>query len=181
MDYLYSHAWFIPFAFALWLLAAAILWVRPKEVDKEGNIILRYIGAHYMSLVLSLVCLSFGVVEWFDQSNHLYVGNLILFSYIPIFLSIVMLCLTVYFWSFRITLRSDTIELHIFSLADIKYDLDELTSVLEEKGKYVLIFKNNRKLIIYQNMSGRESFIELISKRRLSNRSPDAIRDKHLP
>ena len=149
------------------ILNWAFLLRRDSEIDKDGNPCVRYLGPRFGMPLIGLVAMVVGLVELNDPVNYRYSGNLLMLAYIPLSLSFLIFCSSVYFWNFKITLGEEDITSAFWPFQSKRYKLNNLTSLRENKvGKnssnYILQFSEGQHLNISGLLSGQSYFISTL-------------------
>jgi len=152
-------------ALLLSLVMKAMNYTRETEIDGDGNLIVRYLIMPYGIGLAGLLSLAVGVYQWFEPRNHQYPGNLTILSYTPIAISIFCFLYAIFIYKFRATLKNNEIIISRWPFPPVMYNLKECISAESTVQKYVLTFKNTSKFKIYNSISGRKNFIELVNKR----------------
>ena len=146
------------------LFMKAMNHVRESEVDGDGNLIVRYLVMPYGIGIVGFLALLVGVYQWLEPRNHHYSGNLIILSYTPIAISLFCFLYAAFIFKFRATLKNTEVVLYRWPFSSLTYNLKECVSAENIENKYILTFKNNSKLKIYNALSGNKKFIESVLK-----------------
>lgn len=148
-------------AFALAM--ALFTRTRAREIDSNGNPVLRYLAAPYMMLGCATTFLAFGVYQWLDPFNHRYSGNLLILSYIPAAVGVFALGTAIYFFTYRATLRETVIEVSRWPFGTTSLNLSDVETV-ESKGQNTIVrFSGDKKFVVYCTYSGRAHFLSVLS------------------
>ena len=150
----------------VWSLGMRLMmWSRKREIDIGGNPMLRFIASPYLIFVIGLGFCAVGVYQWLVPFNDQHSGNLILLSYLPLFISFISMSFAVYLWNFRVILKNNIIYQKRWPLPSKEFKLNELEKIEQMNHKILLRFVGDRKLVIYDNMmSGSEYFINQIQR-----------------
>ena len=147
------------------LVMRLMMWSRKREIDVNGNPMIRFLASPYLILIIGLGFCAVGVYQWLEPFNHQHSGNLVLLSYLPLFVSFISLCFAIHLWNFRVILKNSTIYQKRWPLPSREYKLNELEKIEHINHKILLQFVGNRKLVIYDNMmSGSEHFVNQVQR-----------------
>jgi len=147
------------------ILGYLMRYGRPKEIDRNGNPVLRYLISPYIMILCGLFMISVGVYQWFIPSNHHYSGNLLILSYTPIFLGIFTLCFAVWWFKYKVVLVNGVIVVHRWPFACVRYEVAQLEEVesIQKHNNAVLHFSGNKKFTIYSLYSGKSYFLSQLN------------------
>jgi len=143
------------------ILFKLALWRRRQEMDQQGNPALRYFGPRFSMPIFALFVGTVGVMELLNPINYRYSGNLIILAYTPLAIAVLILVLSIYYWTYRMTLKADVIERVIWPLPFSRYALNDLVSIEDNRpGNSVLKFSDGRQLVINGMLSGQTQFLD---------------------
>lgn len=142
---------------------AGLRRARVKETDATGRAVLRYLVAPYAMFVCSVALSAFAISQWFDPTNHQYSGNLVMLSYLPAFIGVMLLAFAVHLLSFRVTLTSKAIELYSWPFGHKTYLLRDLEAIEAKEPNTVLRFKHSKRFVVYSMYSGSKYFLSALS------------------
>jgi len=145
---------------------------RTRELDSQGNPIVRYLGDPYIMILCGAAFLLFGVYQWFLPVNHHYSGNLLLVSYLPAAVGICALAFAAHLFAYRITLRNTTVQTSGWPFKARTLSLGELEAVEETGNNTILKFFGGKKVAIYANLSGRVHFLAALRANNSIQRTP---------
>jgi hypothetical protein len=147
------------------LVWRASMRTRQKEQDPSGDPVMRFIGAPYLMAVCAMAFMGVGIYQWFVPDNHRYSGNLELLCYAPTAVGIFTFLCAIYFASYHVVLKHQTITTTSWPFGTHDFDLKKLTSMNETSGQTFFHFNDGRKLAISHLLSGRQDFMEKIKER----------------
>jgi hypothetical protein len=136
--------------------------VRPREIDSSGAPAVRYLAAPYIAAVFALCMLLFGVYQWLDRASLVNPGDLVLLSFMPLIGSAVLCYTAIYFFTYRLVLRTNTLDVTHWPFGSRELKLNQLLSVEQKRHKTILMFAGGQKLVIYEGISGTEYFVERV-------------------
>lgn len=149
-------------AVALALVMSLSARVRSRAPDPSGHPQLRYLAAPYLMLVCALAFLAAEIYEGFVPLNHRYSGNLLVLSYIPAAIGLLVFGLSAYFFTFCATLRNSSIELYRWPFGVTHFNLAALEATESRGRNTVLRVSGNRKFVVYYTYSGRIHFLSVL-------------------
>lgn len=134
---------------------------RKRESDPSGNPTLRYLAAPYITLACAACFLAVAIVQWLDPENHRYPGNLLLLCYTPATVGVLAIGLSVYFATFRATLRKTAIEVRSWPFGERRFSLADLERIEapDAHNNTILRFRTGKKFVVYGNYSGHAHFL----------------------
>ncbi|MHB8405524.1 MAG: hypothetical protein ACYDCJ_08895 [Gammaproteobacteria bacterium] len=149
---------------SIWFTVA--MWRRDNESDPDGNPIVRYCGPRFSLPLCALIAAAVGLMELNNPVNYRYSGNLLILAYTPLAIAVLIFVLSIYFWTFRLTLKADSIERYVWPLSQSRYALKDLVSIEDNRpARSVLTFSDGRRLAINALVSGQAQFIDCLKSR----------------
>jgi len=140
---------------------------RKRESDPSGNPTLRYLAAPYITLACVACFLAVAIVQWLDPQNHRYSGNLLILSYTPATVGVLAIGLSIYFATFRATLRKTAIEIRRWPLGESRFNLADLERIEapDAHNNTILRFSTGKKFVVYRSYSGHAHFLTVLRAR----------------
>lgn len=137
------------------------MWARPKERDRHGNPMVRYCGPRFSIPLCALLFGAVGFVELINPVNHRYSENLFILAYTPLSVAVITIFLSIYFWTYRVTMKGDVIEREMWPLLSKSYELKDLLSIEDNRPRNaILIFSNGRQIKLNGLLSGLANFVD---------------------
>jgi hypothetical protein len=148
----------------LGLSFALACWRRKREIDKDGNLCLRYFGPKY---AFPLVAANFAGIGFYHIDDPMYLANPENFFIIFGFATLTFIA-SLHFVLYRVTLTQNSIERIQWPFKPLRYSIDQLTLIGQKRGEAVLHFSGEDTFKINLLLSGQNEFIEKLQASMLS-------------
>jgi hypothetical protein len=144
---------------------ALVCWRRRQEIDRNGDICLRYFGPKYAFPLSVVFWLCVGIYHIDDPEYLSHPEN----YFVNLAFIVLSLLASIHFVLYRITLKKSTIERSQWPFKPRRYSLNELTFIGEKRRESVLHFSSGKILKIPLLLSGQDRFIERVQESLLAH------------
>ena len=121
---------------------------------------MRFFGPRFSIPIIGLFVLALGLYELNDPTNYRYSGNLLILAYMPIIIALAIFAVSVFYGTFRVSLRPDAIEKFGWPFRSQRFLLKDFMAIEERGQNVVLTFNDGRELKLSSLLSGRAYFVE---------------------
>jgi hypothetical protein len=135
----------------------------PRITDKDGHPVLRCFPSACVMTFCGFFVMAVGIYQWFIPLNHHYSGNLLILSYTPIFLGVLVLCFAIHLFKYKVVLVNGEIVVHRWPFSCVHYEMAQFERVENYPKATILHFSGNRKFNIFFMHSGRSYFLSQLN------------------
>ena len=156
-----SREFWVPFAGSA-LLAVVLqlsFYTRDLEVDDNGEPVVKYLFAPWVSTAIAVFMAAVALYQWFDPINHHYRGNLHLLVGLPLGFSAASALFAIHTWSFRVSKKGAVVTLVSWPWSSKTYELAQLIDIAEIGKAVTLEFAEGQRITLSALHSGRKEFV----------------------